>query len=152
MVCQIFLFYCLTQHLKCLSLNILMTKYVFIILLLLCFAQCKNKKEKIELNHTEELSVEPVLEYTNTQLNPAVFFNITLELNKIISKYQNIINESTNAINSYIQKRETEINKIYEKYKVTEKEFNHYGETHYRELESYLRQHPEIDENLGKNK
>ena len=127
-----------------------MRKYLFIffILLTLFFFHCKNKKEKIELKQSKKDFNEALTVYSNTKLTPATFFKITLSINKITAKYKNMSNEDQDNIDALLEKRENEINEVYEKYEVSEDEFNQFGQTQYRELESYLRKHPQIDEQL----
>ena len=127
-----------------------MPKYclIFFILFPLILLRCKSKKEKIELKQSKEKTIESLTAYSNTKLTCEMFFKITLSINKITAKYQNINNEDQETINTMLEKREKEINDVYRKYEVTENEFSQFGETHYRKLESYLRKHPEIDEKL----
>ncbi len=127
-----------------------MRKILFILLILLpfLFIHCKNKKEKIELKQSKKDIDETLTVYSNTKLTPASFFKITLSINKITAKYKNMSNEDQDNIDALLEKRENEINEVYEKYEVSEDEFTQFGQTHYRELESYLKKHPKIEEQL----
>lgn len=118
---------------------------------LLLFSGCKGKKEKIEIESIKGSGqtnlTDPTL-YSDTKINPKLFFQITLEINTITAKYLQMQSEDPKIIELNMEKREKEIQNIYEKYSITEKEYQQFGQMHYRELEKFLEENPEVDEKL----
>ena len=120
----------------------------FLFLFLISTSQCKSKKQRIELKTPNEKHREPQTEFSNTRITPEIFFKITLDIDKIAKRYQQIDSESEESIKSNLERMGKEMTKVYKKYDITEDEFNQFGEKHYRQLEAYLEDHPEIDDRL----
>lgn len=129
-------------------------KYFFIFIIFLIFIfNCNKKERKVEVEEiapqTEIVPQEVVDE--STKLNPEKFFKINIEINNITKKYDKIIQtSSTEQVKKIIKELNLKIDAIYKKYQVTEEELSKYSETHYKELEKYLKSHPEIEKKLRK--
>ncbi len=125
-------------------------KIFLIIFALLLSLNCKNKKQRIEIdysNNKETILNNTSSKYSNQKLSPEIFFKITLEINSISKKYKNI-QDDEKIIQSNLKKIENKIDKIYQKHNITKDKFNKFGEENYKGLESYLKAHPEIDQKL----
>ncbi len=130
-----------------------MTKFIIFLLFftLLFFINCKNKKnkiDKIELKQISETAHHTSTQYSNTRLNSKTFFDITIQINNISKKYKKMKSDDPDEIQSNLNKMEEEMQNVYKKFDTSVEEFNKFGETHYKELESFLKAHPEIDNEL----
>lgn len=130
-----------------------MIKFIIFLLFftLFPFINCKNKKskiEKIELKQISETVHHTSTKYSNTGLNSKFFFDITIQINNISKKYKKMKSDDSDKIQSNLNKMEEEMQNVYKKFNTSVEEFNKFGETHYKELESFLKENPEIDEEL----
>jgi len=117
-------------------------KVIFFVLL--AIVTVCSKKRKVELKQDITVVSNKKVESYNKKLTPKLFFQITGELNRLTEKYDRLIKESsTNNGNKLVEKLNNAIEKIYSKYNTSETEMNIYSETHYREMEKYLEEHPE---------
>lgn len=127
-------------------------KYLFIIIIfLVCIFNCSKKERKVEVEDiVPEAGIVPRrMVDAKTNLNPEKFFKINIEINNITKKYDRIIQtSSTEQVEKIIKELDLKIDAIYKKYNVTEEMLSRYSETHYKELEEYLKSHPEIEKRL----
>ncbi len=84
----------------------------------------------------------------NESITPELFFKITIEINELTKKYKKLIGEDENKYEKLNTQMENEINNVYTKYNLTEEDINRFSENNYRDLESYLVHHPEIEKQL----
>ncbi len=111
-----------------------------------------GKRIEIENEYNIKKEIIPSEEYENQKLNPETFFKISIEINKLTQKYNKLISTVSNdKINSLLNELDLKIKKVYESFNTTESEFNNYSMKHYKELDEYLKKHPEIDKKLRNN-
>lgn len=115
-------------------------------------SQCKDKKRRFESTNFDEEETQSNqaihLDFKNSKITPKIFLKISMELNTMTLKYKKMDNENQTTAESNLRKMEEEAQNIYKKYKVTEEEFNDFGEKHYREIETYLKENPDIESKL----
>ncbi len=117
-------------------------KVIFFVLL--AIVTVCSKKRKVELKQDITVVSNKKVESYSKKLTPKLFFQITGELNRLTEKYDRLIKESsTNNGKRLVEQLNNAIEKIYSKYNTSETEMNIYSETHYREMEKYLEEHPE---------
>lgn len=124
--------------------------FLWLVIILLLFSHCNNKSKRIEIENNKK-ETQTSINITNKSiagLTPETFFKITIEINQISKKYKQIRHDDTEKIQENLKKMEQEIEAVYNKYKITADQFNKYGESHYKKLEEYLKNHPEVDESL----
>ncbi|MDD5067045.1 MAG: hypothetical protein PHF84_08355 [bacterium] len=105
---------------------------------------CGKQEGKISITGNGRTN-EPSSSTGNSQLTPELFFKISIEMNYIAKKYRDDAASSTDAASGNMEK---EIKAVYKKYGLTEDQLNLYSENNYRELESFLNQHSEIENQL----
>lgn len=105
-----------------------------------------SKKEK---NRITPVNYSTNIVSTNFSLNPEKFFEITIKINKLTKKYNNLIkNANEKDVEKIMSELEKKIESIYKMYNITEETMNAYSEKNYQELEKYLKNHPEIEKEL----
>jgi hypothetical protein len=119
---------------------------LFVVLLL--FTQCDKQNQRHESNKTFNNSLTTNTDFSKNKLNPEKFLQISFKLNAISKKYQQNDDVDEASAKVIMEKMDQDIQGVYSNYGITEDEFNKFGELHFREIELYLRDHPEIEKKL----
>lgn len=128
---------------------------IVIVSVFVLFFNCGKKSKKIELYNEENSSInreimpENSANKSNEKLSPETFFKISIEINKLTKEYnKKLENLPETQINTLLKKLDSDIQNIYLKFNTSESEFNNYSLHNYKELDEYLRNHPEIDKEM----
>ena len=119
------------------------TILILITLILIC-----TKKHKVEIK--KEIENSNII--TNKQTNymtPQKFFEINIKISKITKKYNEMINKSSpEEAERLLNELNKMIGEIYNSYNTSEEEMNNYAERHYKEIDEYLKNHKELENEL----
>ncbi|MBN1898675.1 MAG: hypothetical protein JW827_07855 [Spirochaetes bacterium] len=125
--------------------------FVILLIVILSVTTCGKKEKKIRLDKNisgEGKDFKQVVSMED-RLNPEIFFTISIKVNELTMQYgEQLGSASEEDAKKVIEELNNKIKELYGQYGLTEAEMSRYSDAHYKELEEYLRNHPETEEKL----